>query len=61
MEDQIESMRQIKTTLLDLAVRFGPKMLAALVILTIGVFVSRWAGRWADRGLAHLELEPPVR
>lgn len=61
MENQIESVRQIKTTLLDLAVRFGPKMLAALVILTIGVFVSRWAGRWADRGLAHLELEPPVR
>ena len=61
MENQIESVRQIKTTLLDLAVRFGPKVLAALVILTIGVFVSRWAGRWADRGLAHLELEPPVR
>ena len=61
MENQIESVQQIKTTLLDLAVRFGPKVLAALVILTIGVFVSRWAGRWTDRGLAHLELEPPVR
>ncbi len=61
MEDQLESIRQIKATLLDLAVRFGPKVLAALVILTIGVFVSRWAGRWTDRGLMHLELEPPVR
>ncbi len=61
MEGQIETMRELKATLLDLAVRFGPKVLAALLILTLGFFVSRWAARWADRGLAHLELEPPVR
>ncbi len=61
MEDQIETIRQLKSTLLDLAVRFGPKVLAALLILSIGFFVSRWAARWTERGLEHLELEPPVR
>ena len=41
--------------------RFGPKVLAALVILTIGVLVSRWVSRGMEHGLQHLQLEPPVR
>lgn len=61
MNEQLESIGQVKSTLIDLALRFGPKVLAALVIIAIGVFVSRWLSRWADRGLSHLELEPPVR
>jgi small conductance mechanosensitive channel len=41
MDDQLESVAQIKNTLIDLAIRFGPKVLAALLILSIGFFVGR--------------------
>ena len=27
----------------------------------MGVLLSRWLGRWFDRGLARIELEPPIR
>jgi len=61
MQDELDSIRQVKATLLDLAIRFGPKALTALIILTIGFFVSRWVARWVEKGLHHVELEPPVR
>src|SRR5678815_4961403 len=53
--------RQIQNTVLDLAVRFGPKLLAAILILIAGIMVSRWTGRWVARLLQRIELEPPVR
>ena len=56
-----ETIEQIRTTVIDLALKFGPKLLAALVILAIGYLVGRQAGRWLERALLHLEMEPPVR
>ncbi len=61
MEAQLETISQVKSTLIDLAVRFGPRALAAILILTAGVFVGRWLGRWVERALLHFDLEPPVR
>jgi small conductance mechanosensitive channel len=61
MNDQLASIDQAKSTLLDLAVRFGPKLLVAILILVGGVIVSRWIARWFARALARIELEPPVR
>lgn len=61
MDDQLATINQAKATLLDLAVRFGPKVLVAVLILVAGVFVSRWIGRWFSRMLSRIELEPPVR
>jgi small conductance mechanosensitive channel len=61
MNDQLESVQQIKTTLIDVAVRFGPKVLVALLVVALGFLVARWVSRWTDRGLHHVELEPPVR
>ena len=43
MDERLESIEQVRTTLIDLAVRFGPRMLAALFILTIGFFIGRAA------------------
>jgi small conductance mechanosensitive channel len=57
----IETIEQIRTTVIDLALKFGPKLLAALIILAIGYVVGRQVARWLDRALTHLELEPPVR
>jgi small conductance mechanosensitive channel len=61
MNESIETIQHIRNTVIDLALRFGPKVLAALLILGLGVLVARWVGRWLERGLAHIELEPPVR
>jgi small conductance mechanosensitive channel len=61
MNDSIETLQHVRNTLIDLALRFGPRLLAAIAILAVGVLVARWAGRWIERGLAHIDLEPPVR
>lgn len=61
MNSQIASFDQIKNTVLDLAIRFGPKLLVAILILIVGVMVSRWVSRWLLRALGRIELEPPVR
>jgi small conductance mechanosensitive channel len=57
----IDDLGQVKGTMVDLAIRFGPKLLTAIVIVTIGVFVAGWAARTTARGLHRLDLEPPVR
>ena len=56
-----ETIEQIRSTAIDLALKFGPKLLAALIILTIGYLVGRQVSRWLERALLHLEMEPPVR
>jgi small conductance mechanosensitive channel len=61
MNDPVATVDQAKNTLIDLAIRFGPRLLAAVIILTVGVIVSRWLTRWLARGLTRIDLEPPVR
>jgi small conductance mechanosensitive channel len=57
----LDNLGQVKGTLIDLAIRFGPKLLTAIVILTVGGFVAGWIARTTGRGLNRLDLEPPVR
>jgi small conductance mechanosensitive channel len=52
---------QARATLLDLALRFGPKLVVALLILAAGVVVGRWVGGASERGLGRFQLEPAVR
>ncbi len=61
MNDQIATISTVKNTLLDLAIRFGPKLLVAILILIVGVMASRGVSRWLLRMLGRLELEAPVR
>ena len=61
MANTLETIEQVRTTAVDLAMKFGPKVLAALLILVLGYFVGRWMSRWLDRALGHVEMEPPVR
>jgi small conductance mechanosensitive channel len=61
MNDQLESVAQVKNTLIDLSIRFGPKVLVALIILAAGFFVGRWIGRVTERMLKKLHLEVPIR
>jgi small conductance mechanosensitive channel len=61
MNEQVESLNHIKATVIDLALRFGPKVLVAIIILVVGVFVGRWIGKAMARGLRKFDLEIPVR
>jgi small conductance mechanosensitive channel len=61
MNASLDAVEQARTTAIDLALKFGPKVLAALLILTIGFLVGRWLAKWLEKGLLHLEMEPPAR
>ena len=61
MNSGLSQLDQIKGTLIDLAIRFGPKLLTAVLIMTAGAFAAGWAARGTLRALHRLDLEPPVR
>ncbi len=61
MNAQLSSVDQIRNTALDLAIRFGPKVLVAIIILLVGGWVSGWVSRRLAQSLLRIELEPPVR
>ncbi|HEU4922204.1 MAG TPA: mechanosensitive ion channel family protein [Burkholderiales bacterium] len=60
MEEQLKFMDQVANVAIDMAIRFGPKLLVALLILAAGFFAGGWAGRAIKRALAKFKLEPPV-
>ena len=53
MKDNLDAIDQIKTTAIDLAMKFGPKLLTAIIIVVIGMFAARWAAG-ADRKSTRL-------
>jgi small conductance mechanosensitive channel len=61
MNEHVETLTQIKRTIIDLSIKFGPKVLIAIVIMVAGYFAGRWVGRIMHRGLLNIDLEPPVR
>jgi small conductance mechanosensitive channel len=61
MEEQLKFMDQVATAAVDMGIRFGPKLLVALVILAAGFVAGRWAGRALVSTLVRFHLEPPVR
>ena len=61
MNDQLETVDQVRRTAVDLAMKFGPKVVVAIIILAAGFFVGRWIGRATDRMLKRMHLEIPVR
>jgi small conductance mechanosensitive channel len=60
MEEQLRFMDQLASVAIDMAIRFGPKLLVALLILAAGFVAGGWAGRAITRALAKFKLEPPV-
>ncbi|CAG4884612.1 MscS Mechanosensitive ion channel:Conserved TM helix [Georgfuchsia toluolica] len=61
MDSSLQSLDQVKASALDMTVRFGPKLLVAIIILVAGYLVGRWAGRILERLLVRLKLEAQVR
>jgi small conductance mechanosensitive channel len=61
MNVSVSSLEQVKSTVIDLAIRFGPRVLVAILILFVGVMVARTVSRWLLKALHRIDLEPPVR
>jgi len=61
MDAPLDRLEYAQRTIIDVAIRFGPRVLVALLILGAGIFVARWTSRWTLRALGRADLEPPVR
>jgi len=61
MGDQLKALDQVQSTAIDLAMKFGPKLVVAVLILFVGHLVGGWMARTTGRMLSRLQFEPPVR
>jgi small conductance mechanosensitive channel len=57
----VQGLDQARATAIDLAVKFGPRLVVALAIIVAGYIVGRWAGRLTLRAVGRFRFEPPVR
>lgn len=60
MPNQLSIIEQAQNTLIDLGIKFGPKVVVAILILIVGFYTGRWVGSIFHRWLSKLQLEPPV-
>lgn len=60
MEANLQTLDQVSATAIDLGMRFGPKLLVALLMLAAGYALGRWAAAATLRVLRRLQLEPPA-
>lgn len=60
MDEQMRTLEHMRTTALDMALMFGPRLLVAIAIFACGYVVSRWASRLAGQAVERFKLEPPV-
>ena len=61
MNEEVATISHAKNTLIELAIRFGPRLFTALLIIIVGLFVSGWLSRWFSQFLGRRDLEPPLR
>jgi small conductance mechanosensitive channel len=61
MDPNLAALDQVRSAAIDLGMKFGPKLLVAIIVMTAGYFVARWTAGGVGRMLQKFELEPPVR
>lgn len=61
MGEPLQALDQVRVTAIDLAMKFGPKLVVAIAILVAGYLAGKWAGRATLRLVSRFQLEPPVR
>jgi small conductance mechanosensitive channel len=61
MGDQLHALDQVRSTAIDLGMKFGPKLVVAILIMVAGYAAGRWAAGATVRLLARLQLDAPVR
>ena len=61
MGDQLQALDQVRSTAIDLGMKFGPKLFVAMLILAAGYVAAGWAARALERVTARFHFDPPVR
>jgi small conductance mechanosensitive channel len=61
MNEQVATISHVKDTMLEMAIRFGPRLLTAVLILVAGFIVGKWVSGGFARMLERRQLEPPIR
>src|SRR5215469_671861 len=61
MNEQVATISHAKDTMLEMAIRFGPRLATAILILVVGFMVGKWVSGWFAGVLEKRELEPPIR
>ena len=61
INNDIKTIDHFKTEAIDLAIRFGPKLLVAVLVLIAGALVGGWLARLTEQALTRMQMEPPVR
>ena len=61
MGEPMQALDQVRVTAIDLAMKFGPKLVVAILILIAGFMVGRWAANAVDRMLERFVLDAPLR
>jgi small conductance mechanosensitive channel len=60
-DPNLQALDQITSTAIDLGMKFGPKVIVAILILIAGHVAGRWAARGTLRAMERFHLDPPVR
>lgn len=60
MNEQLRFLDQLTAAAVDAAIRFGPRVVVALLIMVAGYYAGRWVGHVIARALGKFRLEPPV-
>ena len=61
MPNELSMLDKTQGTLIDLAIRFGPKLFVAVLFVVAGYYAGRWAGAFFNRWMARFRLEEPIR
>jgi len=61
MEPNLATLDQVTSAALDLGLKFGPRLLVAIIIMVAGHYAARWTAGMVGRAVKPLEIEPPVR
>jgi small conductance mechanosensitive channel len=61
MDANLAALDQVKSTAIDLGMKFGPRLFVAIIILAAGFLVGRWAAGVTERMLQRFQFEEPVR
>jgi small conductance mechanosensitive channel len=60
MDPDLAALDQVRSAAVELGMRFGPKVLVAIIIVVAGFVIARWTAGGVGRMLQKFELEPPV-
>jgi small conductance mechanosensitive channel len=55
------TIEEVQKKVVGFLTDYGIQIIGALIILSIGAFIARWAGRKVDQWLSTKRVEPPVR